>query len=149
MIRTKIAAIITAMVLVAGALYIGSSGLAPAEADVHIGDLPRLVTCDRGAGTVQHWDKIVFTSKKGVFIEGTDGVIQEILDKKSIMDIKVIDDPNRIEFPMQKAADMVNRAGWITDKGEHFTPNDLKLVDIEYAIVCVDSGPVWILDPIK
>jgi len=139
MIRTKIAAIITAMVLVAGALYMGSTGLAPAEAGA-VDPLPRTVTCDSGAGIVQHWDKIVFKSKKGVFIEGSDGVIQEILDKKAIMDIKALDDPNRIELPMQKAADMVNRAGWITDKGEPFTPNDLKLVDIEYAIVCVDRG---------
>jgi len=148
MIRTKIAAIITATVLVAGALYMGSTGLAPAEAGFVV-DLPPLTaTCDRGAGIVQHWDKIVFKSKKDVFMAGTDGVIREVLDKKAIMDIKALDDPNRIELPMKKAADMVNRAGWITDKGERFTPNDLKLVDIEYAIVCVDRGGL-ILDPVR
>ena len=146
MIKTKIAAIITATILVAGALYIGSSALVTASEDGLPGELPRIVTCDRGAGIVQHWDKIVFTSKKGVFIAGADGVIQEILDKKAIMDIKVIDDPNRIELPMQKAADKVNSVGWITNQGMDFTPNDLKLVDIEYAIVCVDRGPI-ILPP--
>jgi len=145
MIKTKIAAIITATILVAGALYIGSSALVTATEDGLPGEVPRIVTCESGAGIVQHWDKIVFTSKKGVFDVGADGVIQEILDKKAIMDIKVIDDPNKIEFPMQKAADMVNRAGWITEKGESFTPKDLKLVDIEYAIVCVDRGLVGTL----
>jgi len=42
----------------------------------------------------------------------------------------------------QKAADKVNSVGWITNQGMDFTPKDLKLVDIEYAIVCVDRGLV-------
>ena len=82
---------------------------------------------------VQHWDKIIFKSKKDIL--DADGVV--ILDKKAIMDIKVLDDPAKIEFPMQKAADRLNLPGWTTDKGVPFTPDDLKLVDIEYAIVCL------------
>jgi len=81
----------------------------------------------------EHWDKIIFTSKKDVL----NSVGEEIFDKKTIMDIKVLDNPDNIEFPMQKAADKLNSVGWTTEKGEPFTPKDLKLIDIEYAIVCV------------
>ena len=52
------------------------------------------------------------------------------------MDIKVLDDPNRIEFPMQKAVDRLNAVGWTTEDGEPITLEDLELIDVEYAIVC-------------
>ena len=115
-----------------------------AEAEVHRLPGPGSI-CSFEGQTPQHWDKIVFTSKKNIL--GSDGSV--VAKKGSIMDIKVIDDPNRIEFPMQKAADKLNSVGWTTDKGNPFTPNDLKLIDIEYAIVCAFSDfgrlpPGWV-----
>jgi len=87
------------------------------------------------AAEVNHWDKIIFSSKKDIL--NKDGVV--IFDKKEIFDIKELDDPTTIERPLQKAADKFNSVGWTTEKGESFNPNDLKLIDIEYAIVCVAS----------
>ena len=129
-----ITAIIAATVLVVGSLYIGSNVLAPVEAvsDVF---LPGDGSAACLPENVQHWDKIIFNSKKD-FVNAA-GVV---IDKKSIMDIKVIDDPNLIEFPMKKAADKLNNAKWLTLNGLPFTQNDLKLIDIEYAIVCVSPG---------
>ena len=131
-----ITAIIAATVLVVGSLYFGSNVLAPVEA---VSDNTSPV--DGSAAclpeNVKHWDKIVFKSKKDFF-----NAAGAVIDKKSIMDIKVLDDPNLIEFPMKKAADKLNSANWLTLNGLPFTQNDLKLVDIEYAIVCVASmGP--------
>ncbi len=134
MTRTKIAAIMTATVLVVASLYIGSNVLAPAAAG---SEPPRdsvLTACARE--NVQHWDKIIFSSKKDIL--NKEGVV--IFDKKEIFDIKVIDDPTKIERPLLKAAEKFNRVGWTTEKGEPFTPKDLKLIDIEYAIVCVEIG---------
>ncbi len=85
-----------------------------------------------GECIVEHWDKIIFSSKKDIL---KDGVV--IFDKKEIFDIKEIDDPTKIERPLLKAAEKFNSVGWTTEKGEPFTPKDLKLIDIEYAIVCV------------
>ena len=101
-----------------------------AQAEVHFtpGE-PTTETCVQ----VQHWDKIIFKSKKDIL--NADGLV--VVDKNAIMDIKVLDDPNLIEFPMQKAADRLNLPGWTTDKGDPFTPDDLKLIDIEYAIICL------------
>ncbi len=128
-----ITAIIAATILVVGSLYIGSNVLAPVEAvsddTFPVGDSAACLP-----ENVKHWDKIIFKSKKD-FVNAA-GVV---IDKKSIMDIKVIDDPAKIEFPMEKAADKLNSAGWTTVNGLPFTPNDLKLIDIEYAIVCVLS----------
>ena len=126
-----ITAIITATILVVGSLYIGSNVLAPVEATSDV-SLPGGGSAACDVSEVKHWDKIIFKSKKD-FVNAA-GVV---IDKKSIMDIKVLDDPNLIEFPMKKAADKLNSAGWTTVNGLAFTPNDLKLIDIEYAIVCV------------
>jgi len=128
-----ITAIITATVLVVGSLYFGSNVLAPVEAVSH-DTFPGDGSAACLPENVKHWDKIVFKSKKDFF--NAAGVV---IDKKSIMDIKVLDDPNLIEFPMKKAADKLNSALWTTLNGLPFTQNDLKLVDIEYAIVCVLS----------
>ena len=129
-----ITAIITATVLVVGSLYIGSNVLAPVEAISDV-SFPEDGSAACLPENVQHWDKIIFKSKKD-FVNAA-GVV---IDKKSIMDIKVIDDPAKIEFPMKKAADKLNSAMWLTLNGLPFTQNDLKLIDIEYAIVCVSSG---------
>ncbi len=129
-----ITAIITATVLVVGSLYIGSNVLAPVEA-ISDFSLPGEDSAACLPENVKHWDKIVFKSKKDFF--NAAGVV---IDKKSIMDIKVLDDPNLIEFPMKKAADKLNSAGWTTVNGDPFTPGGLKLIDIEYAIVCVTTG---------
>ena len=84
------------------------------------------------AEEVNHWDKIIFKNKKDIL--NADGMI---IPKNSVMDIKVIDDPNQIEFPMKKAVDKLNSVSWTTVDGEDITLKDLKLIDIEYAIVCV------------
>jgi len=130
-----ITAIITATVLVVGSLYIGSNVLAPVEA-ISDGTFPGEGSAACLPENVKHWDKIIFKSKKDIL--NAAGVV--IFDKNAIMDIKVLDDPTKIEFPMQKAADRLNLPGWTTDKGDPFTPGDLKLIDIEYAIVCVTTG---------
>ena len=93
-----------------------------------VGGLPPGPVC-----VLEHWDKIIFKSKKDVI--NSAGVV--VADKKSIMDIKVIDDPTKVEFPMQKAADKLNSVGWTTVNGVPFTPSDLKLIDIEYALICI------------
>ena len=130
-----ITAIITATVLVVGSLYIGSNVLAPVEA---ISDV--FPPVDGSAAclpeNVKHWDKIIFKNKKNIL--DADGEV--IFDKNTIMDIKVLDDPAKIEFPMQKAADRLNKTLWTNDKGLAFTTDDLKLIDVEYAIVCVSPG---------
>ena len=129
-----ITAIIAATVLVVGSLYIGSNVLAPVEA---ISDVSPPV--DGSAAclpeNVKHWDKIIFKNKKNIL--DADGEV--IFDKNTIMDIKVLDDPAKIEFPMEKAADRLNKTPWTNDKGLAFTTDDLKLIDVEYAIVCVLS----------
>jgi len=81
---------------------------------------------------LEHWDKIIFKNKKDILNAG--GII---IPKNSVMDIKVIDDPNQIEFPMKKAVDKLNSVSWTTVDLGPITIRDLKLIDIEYAIICV------------
>ncbi len=85
---------------------------------------------------VRHWDKIIFENKKDILKQ--DGTLA--VEKGTIMDIKVLDNPASIEFPLQKAAARLNQPMWTNDKGEFITVNDLKLIDVEYAIVCVSSN---------
>ena len=89
---------------------------------------PRLGEC-----IPEHWDKIIFENEDDLL--NRDGNLAA--EEGSIMDIKVLDDPNRIEFPMQKAVQFLNDAQWTTDDGEPITLEDLELIDVEYAIVCV------------
>jgi len=130
-----ITAIITATVLVVGSLYLGSNVLAPAEAERDF-SLP-----GEGSGAclpenVKHWDKIIFKNKKEILDSDGNG----LFDKNTIMDIKVLDDPTQIEFPMDKVVERLNLTPWTNDKGLEFTTDDLKLIDVEYAIVCVLSS---------
>lgn len=137
--RTKITVIITATVLVVASLYIGSNVLTPVEAGVRNGDnggdfFSLLTACE--PDNVQHWDKIIFKNKKDLFKRADGGTLA--IEKGSIMDIKVLDDPAKIEFPLQKAVDRSN-IPWKTEDGD-ITLKDLKLIDVEYAIVCVETG---------
>jgi len=82
---------------------------------------------------LEHWDKIIFKNEEDL-LNAVGGLVEE----GSIMDIKVLDDPRSIEFPMKKAVQFLNGAGWTTtDDGELITLEDLELIDVEYAIVCV------------
>ena len=81
----------------------------------------------------EHWDKIIFKNKKEIL--RVDGTI--VVEKNTVMDIKVLDDPTMIEFPMEKAADRLNETPWTNSKGEAFTTDDLKLIDVEYALICL------------
>jgi len=88
---------------------------------------------ETGEGTVQHWDKIIFKNEEDLFkLDGTTLAVEE----GSIMDIKEIDDPTKIEFPMKKAVERSNEV-WRLEGGELITLKDLKLIDVEYAIICV------------
>ena len=82
-----------------------------------------------------HFDKIIFENEDDLL--NRDGNLAA--EEGSIMDIKVLDDPNRIEFPMQKAVDRLNAVGWTTEDGEPITLEDLELIDVEYAIVCATA----------
>jgi len=144
MTKIKIAAVITAMVVVGGLLYANSNLLtqtAFAGANMCVPGTPG---CD-GLGVdscgmdpftgqllvIQHWDKIIFENEEDL-LDANENIIEE----DSIMDIKVLDDPNAIEFPMQKAVDKLNGAGWTTEDGDPITLDDLELIDVEYAIAC-------------
>ena len=153
MTRTKIAAIITATVLVVGSLYIGSNVLpalggitcppSPPEDCNGIPNGPNgpdgtaeLCGIDPLTGEplrILHFDKIIFENEDDLL--NRDGNLAA--EEGSIMDIKVLDDPNRIEFPMQKAVDKLNAVGWTTEDEEPITLDDLELIDVEYAVVCV------------
>ncbi len=84
---------------------------------------------------ILHVDKIIFENEDDLL--NRDGNLAA--EEGSIMDIKVLDDPNRIEFPMQKAVDRLNAVGWTTEDGEPITLEDLELIDVEYAIVCAPA----------
>ncbi len=84
---------------------------------------------------ILHFDKIIFENEDDLL--NRDGNLAA--EEGSIMDIKVLDDPNRIEFPMQKAVDRLNAVGWTTEDGEPITLEDLELIDVEYAIVCAPA----------
>ena len=107
-----------------------------AEAEDHLVALPGTRQCGIDPRTgerlqILHFDKIIFENGEDL-LNGKGGLVEE----GSIMDIKVLDDPNRIEFPMEKAVQKLNNAGWTTDEGEPITLEDLELIDVEYAIVC-------------
>jgi len=131
MTRTKIAAIITATVLVVGSLYIGSNVLPALGGIITCPPFPpedcngipngpngpdgtaELCGIDPFTGEplrILHFDKIIFENEDDLF--NRDGNLAA--EEGSIMDIKVLDDPNRIEFPMQKAVDRLNAVGWTT-----------------------------------
>jgi len=80
----------------------------------------------------EHWDKIIFENEDDL-LNAVGGLVEE----GSIMDIKVLDNPRSIEFPMKKAVKFLNDALWTTEDGELITLDDLELIDVEYAIVCV------------
>ena len=134
---------------IAAILLVGVAGLnlfdSNAQAEVHFlaeCDLT-VVNCQVNTGQcgidhftgvplqILHFDKIIFKNGNDL-LNGIGGLVEE----GSIMDIKVLDDPNRIEFPMEKAVQKLNNAGWTTDEGEPITLKDLELIDVEYAIVC-------------
>jgi len=81
---------------------------------------------------VSHFDKIIFQNEDEFL--NSDGTIA--VEKETIMDIKVPDDPTKVEFPMLKVLEKVN-AEWTNKDGEVITLEDVELIDIEYAIVCV------------
>jgi len=81
---------------------------------------------------IEHFDKIIFKNEEDL-LNAAGGLVE----KESIMDIKVEDDPTKIEFPMKKAVQFLNDALWTTKDGELITLEDLELIDVEYAIVCV------------
>ena len=133
MIKTKIAAIITATVLAAGVLY-ASSNVLPAVGGVE----PNGGTTSCLPDNVQHWDKIIFQNKEEFTEGGPDefGKFTIAVEKETIMDIKERDDPDLIEFPMDKVLLAVNQE-WDNKEGDPITLKDVELIDVEYAIVCV------------
>jgi len=117
---TSIGAILLVSVLALGVLT------PQAEAGVNQGVNGN--TCE----IVEHWDKIIFENEDDL-LNAADNIVEE----GSIMDIKVLDDPDRIEFPMKKAVQFLNDVDWTTEDGEDITLEDLELIDVEYAIVCI------------
>ena len=88
----------------------------------------------------QHWDKIIFKNndeltERGGKPDPDTGKLRVVVEKETIMDIKVLDDPNEVEFPMLKALKRVN-AEWTNKDGQDITLKDLELIDVEYAIAC-------------
>ena len=96
------------------------------------------------AGSIQHWDKIIFEVVLG---DGELSFISPegatVLDVDKEYDIKVLDNPDEVADLKQKTADKLNELGY-----EKFTiqfPRPIRdfnidIIDVEYAIACTSGG---------
>jgi hypothetical protein len=76
---------------------------------------------------VQHWDKILFV------IPNPQVAKRAHVPANTELDIKVLDDPNKVADIKKKVIDFLKLQS--SDK------NAIKIVDIEYAIICALQGP--------
>lgn len=77
---------------------------------------------------IQHWDKIIFNV--------TDPAIARELNvsANTELDIKVLDDPSEVADIKQKVLDFL--------KAPNENKSSIKIIDVEYAIVCATDRPV-------
>jgi hypothetical protein len=75
---------------------------------------------------VQHWDKIIFK------ITNPDLAKKAKFDPNTELDIKVIDDPNKVADIKQKVLDFLHVA--------NASKNDINITNVDYAIICVGQG---------
>ena len=85
---------------------------------------------------IEHWDKIIFQNNDELLKRFDPNAGTLAVETETVMDIKVKDDPLKIEKPMQKVLDKAN-AVWTNKDGEAITLKDLELIDIEYAVICI------------
>ena len=133
-----LAGVIIAVALLGSALSV-SMFIPKAEA-LHNVPAPLCGTADSTGvlGHVQHWDKIVFE-----ILKDPNAVIDPAY-LKTPLDIKVLDDPEEVAHLDAKVRDFINTHGIANIPpplpGTTLTVADqlkIKIVDVEYAIICV------------
>ncbi len=96
------------------------------------------------AGSIQHWDKIIFEVVLGggeLSLISPDGETELEVEKE--YDIKVLDDPNEVADLKQKTADKLNDIGYqkFTIQGpKPIRDFNVEIIDVEYAIACTGGG---------
>ncbi len=90
--------------------------------------------CDNFNGSLQHWDKIIFTSSATIKRPDT-----SLIPKNHIVDIKVLDDPQDVADLEQKVVDFLNEGGFTRTGGGPFGKAHITVNDVEYSIACVSN----------
>ena len=132
-----LAGVIIAVALLGSALSV-SMFIPKAEASHNVAPLCGTVNSAGLLGQVQHWDKIVFK-----ILNDPNAVIDPSY-LKTPLDIKVLDDPEEVASLDAKIRDFINTHGIANIPppvpGTTLTVADqlkIKIVDVEYAIICV------------
>ncbi len=97
---------------------------------------------------VTHCDKILFSPKghglvfqcPSFYVEPYDNPGVDIIrfDSNDTLDIKVLDDPQKVADVRAKVAQFMNQSGCFAEKDHHATPIDktqIKILDVEYVVI--------------
>jgi len=101
-------------------------------------------------GNIQHWDKVIFNATlvaQALDIDFNTPQGKTPLIEGRTFDVKVLDDPNQLADLQEKVAQKLNSLGYSKDNALEPFVHDIKwfniiIVDVEYAIVCVQPGPM-------
>ena len=111
--------------------------------------IPELSCGEMNQGFVFHMDKIIFRASDtatiicpGSTMDPSSGSPVTI-NRNSVLDIKVLDDPLRVADVKQKVADFLNSFSCVNGAGTAVRSQQIHVIDVDYATACgVEKLPI-------
>ncbi len=134
----------TSLAFVGDAIWIDAIGVLPFE--IHCEFATEHVPPPEPVCITEHWDKIIFQ-----ILRDPSGTINPNY-LKTPLDIKVLDDPTSVANLVAKVKQFIATNGIAVVDGVDFDPTivpqlKIDIIDVEYAIVCIEFVDVMLPDP--